>query len=305
MMNDDDSVAEFLNELENQVEKVKSNYGKTSVEPVNRSGNQSLVLHRGDDHFGAVVEDENGDEVFNTDIAEERLQKYFDFAINVADERDAVFDEAVLMIGGDVVTNEAIFPHQSFEIDCTVDEQITRATSHYIESIRRLSERFPSVRVVCQHGNHGEFEGENQSPSANADDIIYDQLDLMVRRSDGLDNVEVVTSDRPNFVNFTVRGFEAHLRHGTHMNPTIGGSSAERDWRGLLHSHDFDIAYRGHYHNHRVENVMGVPVVMTGSICPAGDYEEKQSLFGKPVNYVHGVTDDNPFAWVDYLTFEN
>lgn len=302
---EDDDTAQFLNDLQEQVEKVKNNYEPNSVDTSYRGMGQSLVLHRGDDHFGAVVEDENGDEVFNTDIAEKRLQKYFDFAISVADERDATFDEAVLLIGGDVVTNEAVFPHQSFEIDCTVDEQISRATSHYIEGIRRLSDSFPSVRVVCQHGNHGSFEGESQSPSANADDIIYDQLDLMVRREDGFDNVEVVTSERPNFVNFKVRGFDAHLRHGTHMSPSVGGASSERDWRGLLHSHGFDIAYRGHYHNHRVENVMGVPVVMNGSIMPGGDYEEKQSLFGKPVNYVHGVSDENPFAWVDYLTFED
>jgi len=208
-------------------------------------------------------------------------------------------------MGGDVVTNEAIFPHQSFEIDCTVDEQIRRATATYIEQIKRLSERFPYVKVVCQHGNHGVFEGENQSLSANADDIIYDQLELLMMHDDDLDNVDFVMSERPNFVNFSVRGHDAHLRHGDNMETHIGTSRPQRDWRGLVHSHGFDIAYRGHYHNLRVENVMGVPVVMTGSIMPPGDYEEKQAIFGRPVNYVHGVSDENVLEWMDYLTFEN
>jgi len=303
MKEDDDSVAEFLEQLQNQVEKVKSNYEPNSTDFERSEGGQSLVLHRGDDHFGAVVEDESGNEVFNSEIAEQRVNDYFDFALEVAEGRDADFEEVVLLLGGDVVTNEAIFPHQSFEIDATVDEQITQATGVYIAQILRLSKEFENVKVVCQNGNHGAFEGENQSPSANADTIIYNQLDLMIRRQENIDNVEFVLNDRPNFVNFEVRGHNALLRHGQHVRPDLGDSLTE--WRGFLHSHGFDIAYRGHYHNHRVENVMGVPVVMNGSIMPGGDYEEKQSLFGKPVNYVHGVTDDNPFAWVDYLTFEN
>jgi predicted phosphodiesterase len=299
----DDDTAQFLQDLSEQVQKVKNNTSENEVKPVAfHSDNQSLVLHRGDDHFGAVVEDELGNEVFNSEIAQQRVIECFDFALETARRRDVEFDEVVLLLGGDLVTNEAIFDKQAFEIDETVDEQITRATSVYISQILRLSKEFNFVKVVCQHGNHGFFEGSNQSEGANADDIIYNQLDLMCRNQE---NVEFVMSERPNFTNFKVRGHEAHLRHGTHMKPAIGGSRPERDWRGLLHSHGFDIAYRGHYHNHRVENVMGVPVVMNGSIMPGGDYEEKQSLFGKPVNFVHGVTKENPFAWVDYLTWEN
>lgn len=303
-MEDDD--IEFLNDLHEQIEKVKENMSEPKRSPkFYDAGNQSMVLHRGDDHFGATVEDERGDLVFSTDIAEERMTQYFDRVIELADEKNVEFDSAVLLIGGDVVTNEAIFPHQSFEIDCTVDEQIRRATSSYFEGIKRLSNCFPSVKIVCQHGNHGEFEGENQSLNANADDIIYDQLELMVMHDDSVDNVEFVVSDRPNYVNFTVRGHDAHLRHGQHVNPEIGGSRAESEWRGYIHTHGFEIAYRGHYHNHRIENVMGYPILMTGSIMPGGDYEEKQSLFGKPVNYIHGVSDENVLEWVDYLTWEN
>lgn len=300
-MEDDD--IEFLNDLHEQVKKVKEH--KNDLQPQMRklsSEGQAMVLHRGDDHFGAVVEDENGDTVFDTNRAELRIKQYFDRALELADEKPADFDSVVLLIGGDVVTNEAIFPHQSFEIDCTVDEQIRRATAMYYSQIERLAERFPHVKVVCQHGNHGEFEGSNQSLSANADDIIYDQLELMFM-NDGVENVEFVMSDRPNFVNFTVRGHKAHLRHGQHMATHVGTDRPQRDWRGLLHSHGFDIAYRGHYHNHRVENVMGVPVVMTGSICPPGDYEEKQSIFGQPTNYIHGVSDESVLEWIEYVFY--
>lgn len=297
---------EYLVELEKSVKEAKKELGPLNAdldEPV-RSGNQTLVMHRGDDHFGGVVEDERGDILFDSDTAEERVRNYFTDAMKIAEEKDAEFDSAVLLLGGDIVTNEAIYEGQAYEIDATIDEQIRRATAVYIEQLERLSDRFDMVKVVCQHGNHGEFRGKGQSKGANADDIIYNHLELMGHR-EGLDNVRFVMSERANYTNFTIRGHNAHLRHGHNVKDHVGTSSPQRDWRGYLHNHGFDIAYRGHYHNHRVENVMGVPIVMAPSIMPPGSHEEELSVFGEAMSYVHGASDETPFAWVEYITYEN
>jgi len=297
---------EYLVELEKTVKDAKQELGPLNAdldEPV-REGNQSLVLHRGDDHFGAVVEDEKGTILFDSDTAEERVRDYFTDAIRIAREKDADFDSVVLLMGGDIVTNEAIYEGQAYDIDATIDEQVSRATTVYMEQIQRLSDEFPMVKVVCQHGNHGEFRGKGQSKGANADDIIYNQLELMGHRED-LENVCFVMSERANYVNFNIRDHNAHLRHGHNVKTHVGTSSPQRDWRGYLHNHGFDIAYRGHYHNHRVENVMGVPIVMAPSIMPPGSHEEELAVFGDAMSYVHGATDETPFAWVEYITYEN
>jgi len=295
---------EYLLELEKTVKEAKKKYGPVNAdleEPV-REGNHTIVMHRGDDHFGGVVEDEAGNIIFDSDVAEDRVRSYFTDAISIADSKLAKTDSAVLLLGGDIVTNEAIYEGQAYEIDETIDQQIARATSVYVEQLERLSERFDMVKVVCQHGNHGEFRGKGQSKGANADDIIYNHLELMCHRED-LDNIRFVMSEKANYTNFTVRGHNGHLRHGHNVKDHVGTSSPQRDWRGYLHNHDFDIAYRGHYHNHRVENVMGTPIVMAPSIMPPGSHEEELSVFGDAMSYVHGVTDDNPFAWVDYITY--
>lgn len=297
---------EYVAELEKVVKDAKKELGPLNAdldEPVHE-GNQSLVLHRGDDHFGAVVEDDRGNVLYDSDMAEERVRDYFTKAIQIAEEKDAVFDSVVLLLGGDVVTNEAIYEGQAYEIDATIDEQVRRATAVYMEQIERLAERFPMVKVVCQHGNHGEFRGQGQSKGANADDIIYNQLEIMGHR-EGFDNVRFVMSERANYVNFSVRGHDAHLRHGHNVKAHIGTSSPQRDWRGFLHNHGFDIAYRGHYHNHRIENVMGVPIIMAPSIMPPGSYEEELAVFGNAMSYVHGATDENPLAWTEYITYNN
>jgi len=122
---------------------------------------------------------------------------------------------------------------------------------------------------------------------------------------EGFENVRFVMSERANYVNFKIRDHNAHLRHGHNVKTHIGTSSPQRDWRGYLHNHDFDIAYRGHYHNHRVENVMGVPIIMAPSIMPPGSHEEELAVFGDAMSYIHGATDENPFAWSEYITYEN
>ncbi len=295
---------QYLMELEETVKEAKKELGPLNphlTEPL-REGGQSIVLHRGDDHFGAVVQDEKGVVQFDSDIAEARVRNYFTDAISIANNREAEYDSCVLLLGGDIVTNEAIYEGQAYEIDETIDQQIARATTVYMEQIERISERFEMVKVVCQHGNHGEFRGKGQSKGANADDIIYNHLELMSHRED-LENVRFVMSERANYTNFSIRGHKGHLRHGHNVKDHIGTSSPQRDWRGFLHNHDFDIAYRGHYHNHRVENVLGVPIIMAPSIMPPGSHEEELSIFGDAMSYVHGATDDNPFAWVEYINY--
>lgn len=296
---------EYLSELEKSVKEAKRELGplNENLDAPVHEGNHTLVMHRGDDHFGGVVQDEAGNILFDSDTAEERVRDYFTDSIKIGRNKDCEFDSAVLLLGGDIVTNEAIYEGQAYEIDETIDQQINRATTVYMEQLKRLSREFEMVKVVCQHGNHGEFRGKGQSDGANADDIVYNHLELMCSR-EGIDNIRFIMSERSNYTNFELRDFNAHLRHGHNVKDHVGTSSPQRDWRGFLHNHSFDIAYRGHYHNHRVENVMGVPIVMAPSIMPPGSHEEELSVFGDAMSYVHGATDQSPFAWVEYITYD-
>jgi len=65
-----DDETQFLQDLHEQIQKVKENMN-TSNRTMREysSGNESMVLHRGDDHFGATVEDERGEEIFNTEMS--------------------------------------------------------------------------------------------------------------------------------------------------------------------------------------------------------------------------------------------
>ncbi len=270
--------------------------------------NEDVVIHRSDDHIGAEVHDEHGNLVFNSDIAADRIRSVTDSVmdlINREEKADRQFDTAHLLLGGDTLTGENIFNHQPHEIDLTIDQQIDLACELYMEQIKRLAARFPTIQVVCQAGNHGELRADGMSENANADKLVYMMLDRMVRMSD-LDNVTFVRSDATRFINFELRDGEhrAHLRHGQNSLSHIGTSSGQNRWRGWQIKHGFDIAYRGHYHEFKLEHVMNRPVLMSGAICPPSDYEESLSVWSEPAATVHGVSDDYPLCWLYPVQFD-
>lgn len=290
---------ELNNKLEGTEPAVADGYGPTD-------GGTNLVLHRTDDHFGEETTNEDGDIVFDSEIAEARVNKVFDEALGIADTREAMgeeFDSADLIIGGDIVTGVTTFPDQAKEVDELLEDQINRATRVYTENIRRLADEFPHVQVVCTPGNHGEIRTGGGSVAANADNIVYSTLDRVVRTSD-MDNVTFVRSDQAHYVNFSIRDYNAHVRHGHDRSlEHIGTSAGKQRWQNWLIDHDFDIAFRGHYHMLKEEPVNGVPVVMGGSIKPQSDHEEAMAIDGRPIAAVHGATDEYPLEWTERITF--
>lgn len=267
-------------------------------------GNQDLIIHRTDDHFGELVTNQHGERVFDSEVAEARVRKVFDESLALAEKRRDLgveFDNVHLLLGGDIVTNEAIYEGQPHEIDETLHEQIDRAADVYIDSIQRLSDEFPTVQVVCQPGNHGRMGSGNPT---NADSILYTLLDKVVRQSE-MENVTFLQSDRSYYINFNLREWDAHLRHGHDRSlEHIGTSAGKQRWQSWMIDHGFDVAFRGHYHMLKEEPVNGVPVVMGGSIVPQTEFEESQAMSGRAIAAIHGTSDEYPLEWTDRITFD-
>jgi hypothetical protein len=157
------------------------------------------------------------------------------------------------------------------------------------------------VKVVCQPGNHGRI-GNSGNPS-NADSILYSMLDAIVRESP-MDNVTFLQSDRSYYVDFSIRDWNAHLRHGHDASlGHIGTSAGKQRWLSWLVDHGFDVAFRGHYHQFKEEPINGVPVVMGGSISPQTEFEESHAMSGRAMGAVHGATDRYPLAWSERVWF--
>lgn len=295
---------DFLKELESDVKDVEIDHDPEAISYDTDA--EDILIPQFDTHFGQVVKDIEGQEDFNSEVAEERVNTYIDTAIEkVEKRRDLGHDiqNCYLVLGGDQVTNEAIYEGQAFEIDELITGQLDRASRVFDEQIQKLREHFDHVKVICQAGNHGEFRVDGASNKANADDILFQVLEKMAAKGN-YNDVSFVKSDRLDHVNFDARGHKVHVRHGQNVRPHIGTSSPQSDWLAFLNEFRYDLALRGHYHNHRIEHINGVPVLMSGSIVPPGDYEASMALFGRPLGHIIGVSDENPLNWIDYVTFE-
>jgi hypothetical protein len=278
--------------------------------------NEDVVIHRTDAHFGDEITDEFGNKTYSVEIAKRREQAVVTRTIEEVEHRRELgveYDMAHYLLGGDQVTGENIYPNQQSELQQTLDEQLETAFEVYMSQIQRLSAEFPAVQVVCQPGNHGVLEA-SYSDGANADKILYMMLDQAVRFSD-MKNVRFIRNSSTRFTNFFVRGtresyedqnqgWKFHLRHGDDSLEHIGTSSGKKRWYKWLLRHEFDQAYRGHYHKFEIDTLHeDITVYMTGSPKPPDDFEESIAEWSQPTATVHGVSDDQQTTWIEPIAF--
>lgn len=269
--------------------------------------NEDVVIHRADDHIGAEYEDEFGNEVFNPEIAESRVREVTNKVMELVERQEdagVTYDNSHLLLGGDLVHGEGIHAKQAWESAITLLKQIDKAHDLYVDQIERLREKFKTVQVVCQNGNHGELRGDGMSEDANADDVVYLMLEKTADDREW-DDVTILRSQGSYFTNFTMRGHRGHLRHGQKSLFHVGTSSGKNRWRGWQNMHDFDIAYRGHFHELRLENLDSRPILMSGSVCPPSDFEESLATWSEPGATVHGVSDKRTMTWMYPVDFND
>jgi len=301
---------------------------------VQEPSHEDVVIHATDDHVGDVTEDEFGNVTYDPETWRERRTKTFDTCFDlVSRQRSAgyTFDTLHLLLGGDMVTGEGIYPGQAHNLEMPLDEQVEACAKFYMTQIRRAANEFESVQVVCQSGNHGELRFSSASGGANADRLMYLMLDGMVRQSE-LDNVTFVRNNSTHFTNFEMRTHQGHLRHGDDSLEHIGTSSGKRRWFNWRDKHQFDVAYRGHFHKFQYDTLTRtyeefvldeggqpvmedgepvtetdtqmLPVIMSGSPKPPEEFEESIARWSQPAATIHGVSDSRPVTWFFPVDFE-
>jgi hypothetical protein len=118
--------------------------------------------------------------------AERRILAAAEKAVHIASLRRnaAAIRECVLVLGGDIVEGEMIFPGQPYEIEIGAMEQAVKAAPQACaRAIRILVGAFEKVRVRCVVGNHGRVGPIvfAQHPKTNWDRVAYEVLQLLVK----------------------------------------------------------------------------------------------------------------------------
>jgi len=263
---------------------------------------ETLVAALGDIHFGDRYYDDRSRILYDFDYADFCVDAFAESVVRTARQWQADHDECVLAILGDVATGTRIYEEQQLEVEGLLAEQIDRASQALVRLVTTLSEHFETVRVRAVVGNHG-LQDPSAARGSNTDLIVYKWVEWALADR-GVDNVDVLYGEKTHWLNFSVRGWNVHMRHGQDTQRHIDETArSEADWRGWLDSHNYDIGLRGHHHvpsQHWVLN--RYPVASVPSPVPGGEFADR---LGEPdasnpverpaerkLGYVFGVSED-------------
>lgn len=216
------------------------------------------ALHLSDIHFGKITE------TYNSGVAEERLAILADKVGKITSVRrnSANINEIHILLGGDMIEGENIFPHQAHLIDQGLfDQACITAPSALARTIFTLMEHFEKIKVTCVVGNHGRNgpKTTRSHPRTNWDRICYHIMQLMLLGVDGnrkevKNRIEFNISDRFFAVDY-IYDWGNLLIHGHE----IGGGFAGFPWYGVGKKAwgwidavgvPWDYLWLGHFHTH-------------------------------------------------------
>lgn len=278
-----------------------------TAEQTATEGAEDWVLHLTDVHAGDRVRTPDKTNVYNADVVPEIVRYITRKSLELADYHDADYDTAHLLWGGDFITNEGIYEGQFESLDAWLDEQHDMLAAPLLEMLKAYADRFETVNVVTQVGNHGEHRASGTSKQANADLILYKNIRNTVAAvqeyGDGevFDNVNFHVGEGRAYVNFALRDgrVRGHLRHGQSRRPQAETSARRSEWTNTLLNHEFDLAWMGHHHVSGKIPWDGPPVIVSGSPKPPSDFVERIAAStaldprdaAREIAHCHGVAD--------------
>jgi len=265
--------------------------------PAKSKGAESLVVVLSDLHFGKLIKNRRGQDLYNVQIATERMQALTEQIAKLGAhiEASSIIDEVVIVLAGDIVDNEGIYETQAFHLDATLLGQIQAATESLWSLITTLATQYPQVRVITCRGNHGRTGG---AESSNWDNIVYYILSVLVKTT-GLP-VSVSTS-LDEYNTFFVKGYKGLIRH--EIPKPDGTPTASAKLGGWYARHHYDFLISGHYHQVRLGYYHGKPLFRNGALTGGDDLAERMGVDDDPKQLLFGVSEKHVPTFLYPLEF--
>jgi hypothetical protein len=191
----------------------------------------------------------------------ERLDASFNAAIARVEELRIIgrgLGQLVIIGGGDMIENCAVFKNQAYQIDLDRRGQINLCRNLILEGLDRLAPHFDKVDVMVVGGNHGEhrIEQERVNLSDNDDCAVFEHAAAAAERDPRLSHVgfNIATDSLSKTMN--VNGWILGTTHG-HVFGKTAGTSPEikaRNWfmrqaAGRTPIGDSDVLITHHFHH--------------------------------------------------------
>lgn len=257
---------------------IEKDYGKqhipNEIAPHIISGRDAILMIS-DIHFG--IEVNNNVNVYNTDIATERLNKLIDETINRCEALP--IDKLHIVILGDTISG---LIHNTLRYESRIDvaDQITGVSNVLIQLVNKLarSPHIPFVTVTSVNGNHDRI-------FANKDDNLpQDSFTKLVNNNlkrDLRDNEKVVYLD--NTINYdeiailNIKDKTFVACHGDKVNK----NNCKQQLENTLNI-DADYILMGHWHEPCQMQIQNTKIFVNGSVVGTDSYASQKKLYTKP-----------------------
>lgn len=223
----------------------------------------SLVIQLSDIHVGKLTGS------YNTEVARERIASIPQTIYNL-EHNDAISDINVMLIG-DIVDGEDIYPNHPTHVECPVLDQIQIATESIWQMLLQLHLAFSvPIRVFTAPGNHGRAS-KTVHERSNWDNVVYYTL-ATIAQVYGNPNIQVF----PGYDEFTVCQIRDQIGLLYHNGVKHMGTPAMREKvAGWISSYGFTFLSHGHWHESNIGDWAGRTVIANGSMGGADDLSRR------------------------------
>lgn len=272
---------------------------------------ETCVIHISDTQIGKLTS------TFDSKVAKQRMKKLAEQTLKVVETRrsGAKIDDAVIMIGGDIVEGETIFAHQPWCVDSDLwDQAIKVAPKILADFIIEMSSSFRNLDVIAVPGNHGRSQPKNSgaSPRTNFDMIATAVTRLMVSSSIKDSRIQWDVDHDTFYRIINVEGHNLLLVHGDQISgggglggyPLTGLARKVAGWSGSL-PEEWECIFLGHFHRPMSGVIQDKLFFGNGTIESDNDWAlEVIGESGRPCQRVvffnkkHGPVSDS-LIWLD------
>lgn len=262
------------------------------------------ILDLSDVHAGMVNEvfdSEAGKKIvtYNMDIFEKELEvlQTSVFQIHNILSKSYNLRELTIFFLGDLITNDRIFPEQSFEIEKVVGLQIWDAINYFTKFFNNLLKIYEKITIVGVVGNHGRsLPNSYEEPvENNFEYFIYKTWEKQFADSK---RIKVIVPSTRRYIH-NVWGWKHLIEHGDTMKGT-SDSYIERQIKELsLNIGGFDVMHFGHFHKLKEREIADKVIVKQNGCWILKDSYgfSKFKTYSVPKQFFFGCNEKRPETW--------
>lgn len=250
---------------------------------------ESLVILLTDLHFGAITKDENGNYIYNLNIASNRAKSLTEQILGLTKghiAKSTKISHIAVLMAGDMIDGEGIFEGQSYTIEEAPHKQVMaafKAVAGILEALKTLD---LSIDAYCVKGNHGSiFKGS----SGHWDLMLY----FMLKTFTSGVNYHISEGD---YINAVIQGWRYNIRHiGIGQVETAAGRAKVGGWSAI---HDADVIVSGHLHHFSINENVGQLNIMGGALKGGDDFSESLAKGSAPSQLIWGCTPKHKISFL-------